>query len=80
MYIAPSGSIDWESFDEEVGGVRVRFYAKVGGSTNWETVWDRTFGDLGGYGGYSGSSDNASAGDVTLYSGDRANRLFGGTR
>lgn len=77
VYISPSGSIDWRNFDEKVGGVRVRFYAKVEGSTSWERVWDRTFDGLGDYGGYSGSFDSASAGQVTLYSGDRANTMFG---
>ncbi|MFC5970589.1 hypothetical protein ACFPYI_04520 [Halomarina salina] len=77
VYITPSGGIDWANFDEEVDGVRVRFSAKVEGSTSYETVWDRTYDGLGGHGGYSGSFDNVSAGDVTLYSGDRADDLFG---
>lgn len=76
VFISPSGDIEWHDFDESIEHIRVRFRAKVDGTTDYETVFDETYA-LGDYGGHHGSFEDASIPEITLYQGERANTLFG---
>jgi len=77
VYIAPTGTIEWQDFDESIENIRVRFASKIEDGS-FETVVDETFPLPKGSDarGQAGSFEYDDATDrITLYSGSAANRF-----
>ena len=77
VYIAPTGTVEWQNFDESVEQMRIRFDSTIEDG-QFETVVDETFvlPEDAGARGLAGSFDYQDVTDrITLYAGAEANQF-----